>query len=83
MPGTSASQEASHKANVAASENTKQNALAAAKAAYNNTPAAYPAYAAAVLAADVAHLRAVISSAAAIGIDGPRQTLFWESGSWT
>ncbi|MCS3895809.1 type IV secretory pathway TrbL component [Bradyrhizobium japonicum USDA 38] len=80
--GTSASQEASHKAGIVAAEATRQNALAAAKAAYNNTPAAWPAYDAAVRAADAAHLRAIIASAALNGLDGPRQTLHDLTGSW-
>jgi hypothetical protein len=80
---TTPSQEASHKANVVAAESTRQTALAAAKAAYNGTPAAWPAYDAAVKAADAAHLRAIIASAAANGLDGPRQTLHDLVGSWT
>ncbi len=82
MPSTTPAQEAAHKANVIASENTRQNAIAAAKAAYNNTPAAWPAYDAAVKAADAAHLRAVIASATANGLDGPRQTLHDLTGFW-
>jgi hypothetical protein len=80
--GTTATQEAAHKTNVIVSENTRQNALAAAKAAYNNTPAAWPAYDAAIKAADAAHLRTLIASAAANGLDGPRQTLHDLTGSW-
>ncbi|WP_441232681.1 hypothetical protein [Bradyrhizobium sp. 1200_D9_N1_1] len=80
--GTTPTQEAAHKANVIASESTRQAALGAARAAYNNTPAAWPAYDAAVKAADAAHLRAVIASAAANGLDGPRQTLHELTGSW-
>lgn len=79
---TTQAQEAAHKAAVAISEGTRQTALGAAKAAYNNTPAAWPAYNAAVLAADSAHLRAVIASAVANGLDGPRQTLHDLTGSW-
>ena len=80
--GTTPTQEAAHKANVIASESTRQAALGAARAAYNNTPAAWPAYDAAVKAADAAHLRAVIASAAANGLDGPRQTLHDLTGTW-
>jgi hypothetical protein len=79
---TTPAQETAHKANIIASEGARQAALGAAKAAYNNTPAAWPAYDAAVKAADVAHLRAVIASAAANGLDGPRQTLHDLTGSW-
>ncbi|MCK1337946.1 hypothetical protein IVB38_18450 [Bradyrhizobium sp. 38] len=53
---TTSSREASHRANIT-SESTRQNALAAAKAAFDGTPAAYPTYTAAVKAADVAHCR--------------------------
>lgn len=75
-------QEAAHKASIVAAEGGRQAALGAAKAAYNNTPAAWPAYDAAVRAADAAHLRAIIASAAANGLDGPRQTLHDLTGSW-
>lgn len=81
--GTSATQEAAHRTAILASENTRQNALAAAKATFDGTPAAYPTYAAAVKAADAAHLRAIIASAAANGLDGPRQTLHDLTGAWT
>lgn len=81
--GTTPAQEAAHKVSVIASESTRQAAIGAAKAAYNNTPAAWPAFDAAVKAADAAHLRAVIASAAANGLDGPRQTLHDLTGSWT
>ncbi|MDH2353497.1 hypothetical protein QCM80_22955 [Bradyrhizobium sp. SSUT112] len=80
--GTSATQEASHKANVIASEGARQTALGVAKAAYNNTPAAWPAFDAAVKAADAAHLRAVIASATANGLNGPTQTLHDLIGVW-
>jgi len=80
--GTSVSQESAHKAAVIAAENNRQNAVAAAKAAYNNTPAAWPTYAAAIKASDAANLRAIIASAAAQGLDGPRQTLYELTGSW-
>jgi hypothetical protein len=80
---TTSVQESAHKANIIASESARQTALAAAKAAYNNTPAAYPAYDAAVKAADAAHLRAIIASAAANGLDGPRQSLHDLTGSWS
>ena len=81
--GTTLSQEASHKAAVITAEGARQAALGAAKAAYNNTPAAWPTYDAAVKAADAAHLRAVIASAAANGLDGPRQSLHDLTGAWT
>ena len=79
---TTPTQEAAHKANVIVAEGARQSALGAAKAAFNNTPAAWPTYNAAVVAADVAHMRAVIASAAANGLDGPRQTLHELTGSW-
>jgi hypothetical protein len=81
--GTTPSQEAAHKAAVIVAESARQAALGAAKAAFNNTPAAFPAYDAAVKAADAAHLRAIIASAAANGLDGPRQSLFYLTGFWT
>ncbi|MEH2570257.1 hypothetical protein [Bradyrhizobium sp. AZCC 2289] len=80
---TTSAQESAHRANVLAAEGARQAALGAAKAAYNNTPAAWPAYDAAIKAADAAHLRAVIASAAANGLDGPRQSLHDLTGSWT
>ena len=77
-------QEPAHKTAVALAEGAKQTALSAAKAAFNNTPAAYPAYAALIKAADVANCRAILASCAANGfIDGPRQTLFELTGSYT
>jgi hypothetical protein len=81
---TTLSQELAHKAAVALAEGAKQTAMAAALAAYNNTPAAWPAYDAAVKAADVAYMRAIIASAEANGhvVDG-RQSLYWRSGSYT
>ncbi|HEV2156359.1 hypothetical protein [Bradyrhizobium sp.] len=83
MPSTTPAQESAHKSNVIAAESARQSALGAAKLAYNNTPAAWPAYDAAIKAADAAHLRAIIASAAANGLDGPRQTLHDLTGSWT
>jgi hypothetical protein len=80
---TTPAQEAAHKGNILAAESARQLALAAAKAAYNNTPAAWPAYDAAVKAADAANLRAIIASAASNGLDGPRKTLFDLTGFWT
>jgi len=81
---TTLSQELAHKTAVAAAEGERQRAVAAAKAAYNNTPAAWPAYNAAILASDIANVRAIIASCAANGIvDGPRQTLHDLTGSWT
>jgi hypothetical protein len=79
---TTPAQEAAHKTNTIAAESARQLALAAAKAAYNNSPAAWPAYDAAVKAADVAHVRAIIASAAVNGLDGPRATLHDLTGSW-
>jgi hypothetical protein len=79
---TTPAQEAAHKANVIAAEGARQTAFAAAKAAYNGTPAAWPAYDAAIKAADAANLRAIIASAAANGLDGPRQSLKELTGSW-
>jgi hypothetical protein len=81
---TTLAQESVHKVAVIAAEGTRQAAVGAAKAAYNNTPAAWPAYDAAIKAADVANIRAIIASCAANGLgDGPRQSLYWLTGSWT
>jgi hypothetical protein len=80
--GTTSAQEASHKANIIAAEGARQAALGAARAAFDGSPSNYPTFAAAVRAADVAHLRAVIASAAANGLDGPRQTLKELTGSY-
>ncbi|TYL87793.1 hypothetical protein [Bradyrhizobium cytisi] len=80
---TSPSQENAHKANIVAAEGSRQTAGGAAKAAYNNTPAAWPTYDAAIKAADAAYLRALIASAAANGLEGPRQTLHDLVGAWT
>lgn len=81
---TTLSQEQAHKTAVALAEGERQRAVAAAKAAYNNTPAAYPTYAAAIKAADVANCRAIIASAAANGfVGGPIQTLVELTGSYT
>jgi hypothetical protein len=40
---TTLAQESAHKAAVIAAEGAKQTSMAAAKAAYNNTPVAWPA----------------------------------------
>jgi len=81
---TTLSQESAHKVAVNAAEGTRQTASAAAKAAYNNTPAAWPAYDAAIKAADAANMRAIIASCATNGLaDGPRQSLYYLTGSWT
>ena len=81
---TTLSQELAHKTAIAMAEGARQAALATAKAAYNNTPAAWPAYDAAIKAADVANIRAIIASCAANGLgDGPRQSLYWLTGSYT
>lgn len=74
--------ESAHKANIVAAEGTRQAALGTAKAAYDGTPATYAAYAAAVKAADVAHCRSILASAAVNGLDGPRQTLHDLIGVW-
>ena len=80
---TTAAQELAHKASIIASEGARQTALAAAKAAYNNTPAAWPTYDAAVKATDAAHMRAIIASAVANGLGpGPTQSLYWLTGSY-
>jgi hypothetical protein len=79
---TTPAQEAAHKANIIAAEGARQTALATAKAAYDGTPATYAAYAAAVKAGDVAHVRAIIASAEANGLQGPRQTLHDLIGSF-
>jgi hypothetical protein len=77
-------QEQNHRLAIVAAEGAKQTALQAARLAFNGTPAAYPTYAAAVLAADVAAMRAIIASAAAQGLgDVGRQGLYWATGSWT
>lgn len=80
---TTPSQESAHRAAVIAAEGARHAALGAAKASYNNTPAAWPAYDAAIKAADAANLRAIIASATANGLDGPRQSLHDLTGSWT
>jgi hypothetical protein len=81
---TTFAQEQAHKVAVTAAEGTRQQAMAAAKAAFNNTPAAQPAYDAAIKAADVANCRAIIASCAANGLqDGPRQTLHDLIGVWS
>jgi hypothetical protein len=62
---------AAHDAAVSLSEGTKANDLAAARAAYGGDPANYATYAAAIRAADIAHMRRVIASGAANGIAVP------------
>lgn len=80
---TTATQEMAHKNAVISAEAAKQVAQAAAWKAYNNTPAAYPAFAAAMKAADAAYVRALIASSAANGMEGsPKQTLREIAGSW-
>lgn len=80
---TTFSQEQAHKAAIVTAESARQTALAAAKTAFNNTPAAQPVYDAAVKAADAAHLRAIIASCVANGLgQGPTQGLYWLTGSW-
>jgi len=80
---TTLAQESAHKAAVFAAEGTRQAAHGAAKAAYNNTLAAWPAYDAAVKASDAANMRAIIASCATNGLaDGPRQSLYYLTGSW-
>jgi hypothetical protein len=81
---TTLAQENAHKSAVAAAAGAMQAAQAAAKNAFNGTPAAWPAYSAAIKAADIANVRAIIASCAANGfVDGPRQTLFELTGSST
>jgi hypothetical protein len=79
---TTQAQENSHKAAIVAAESARQTALSVAKTSFNNTPAAYPTYAAAVRAADIANLRALIASAKANGLEGPRQALHDLTGFW-
>ncbi|WP_426608650.1 hypothetical protein [Bradyrhizobium sp. McL0616] len=79
---TTPAQESNHRLNIVAAESARQTALGTAKVAYDGSPAAYPTYAAAIKAADVANLRAIIASAAANGLDGPRQTLKELTGSY-
>ena len=80
---TTAQQEANHKTNVTAATVALHAAQSAARAAYNNTPAAWPAYDAAIKAADAANMRAIIASCATNGLaDGPRQSLYYLTGSW-
>jgi hypothetical protein len=57
-----------HQSVANASEATRQTEAAKAKAAYDGSPAAYPAYDAAVKAADAAHFRRIIASCEANGI---------------
>ena len=81
---TTAAQEQTHKSNIILAEAAKQVTLAAAKSAFNNSPAAYPAYAAAIVAADAAYIRSIVASASSNQMsDGPRQTLHELTGSWT
>jgi hypothetical protein len=81
---TTLAQESAHKVAVIAAAGAMQVAKTAAQAVYNNNPAAWPAYDAAIKAADAANMRAIIASAAANGLaDGPRQSLYWLTGSWT
>jgi hypothetical protein len=84
MPSTTPQQEAAHKAAISAAEGSRQSSLSAAAKAFDNTPANYPTYAAAVKAADAAHLRAIIASSVAQGLGpGPVQALYWLTGSCT
>ena len=77
-------QEQSHKAAIVAASSDHQVALATAKAAFDNSPANYPTYAAAVKAADAAKMSAIITSSIANGFGpGPAQSLYWLTGSWT
>lgn len=78
---TTRAQETAHKLNVSAAEGSKQTAQAAAYLAYGNVPGAFPTLAAAIKAADVAYVRALIASATANGLEGPRETLRELTGS--
>ena len=57
-----------HEATVALSEGRRQAEVGVARAAYGANPANYATYAAAIRAADVAHMNRVIASADARGI---------------
>jgi hypothetical protein len=73
---TTPQQEAAHKTAVALAEGARQTALAAAKAAYSGLAAGWAVYDAAVKAADVAYVRALMTSFAANGLgSGPSRTL--------
>jgi hypothetical protein len=81
---TTQAQENAHKAAIVAASSDHQVALATAKAAYDNSPANYPTYAAAVKAADVAKMRAIMASSVANGLGpGPQQSLYWLTGSYS
>jgi hypothetical protein len=57
-----------HEATVALSEGTCQSDYGVARAAYGGNPANYATYAAAIRAADVAHMQRIVASADAHGI---------------
>jgi hypothetical protein len=81
---TTFAQEQSHKAAIVAASSDHQVALAAAKAAFDNSPANYPTFAAAVKAPDAAKMRAICASSVANGLGpGPVQSLYWLTGSYT
>jgi hypothetical protein len=75
--------DSAHRANVIAAEATRQTALAVAKAAYDGSPASYPAYAASVRASDLGYLRSLVASAEANGLNGPRATIHDLTGLWS
>lgn len=84
MPSTTIAQENAHKAAIIAATGDHQAALATAKAAFNNTPAAQAVYDAAVKSADAAKMRAIIASSIANQLGpGPQQSLYWLTGSYT
>jgi hypothetical protein len=73
---TTAQQEATHKSAVALAEAARQTAQAAARLAYSGLAAGWPAYDAAIKAADVVYMRALIASYQLNGLGmGPSRTL--------
>ena len=74
MPTTTPAQLSNHTINISAAEGERQRAYAAARQAYNNTPAAYPIFDMAIQAADIAYCDAIILSAGNNGFAGPTKT---------
>ncbi|MFY9955256.1 hypothetical protein [Bradyrhizobium sp.] len=73
---TTPQQIAAHQAAVALAEGARQAAQAAAKASYSGLAAGWPAYDAAIKAADVAYMRALMASYQLNGLGtGPSRTL--------
>jgi hypothetical protein len=76
MPSTTAAQINAHQIAVTAAEGEKQRALLVAKQAYSGLGVDWAVYNASVKAADVAYIRALMTSFAANGFGtGPSHTL--------